>query len=182
MSIPSLIAAPSVQVDATKLSQAEEKAFQTWRATLPGRLQYEGDYDLRGFWKKNPGWSIDQPEAHMTDEFKLPNHPTFSNESKYYGPATAHLGGTWDGDVYTPNDPGFKQRHDESPGAPEPGPPSPSRLPDYARDPVPRDFHAELMPPSDGAASKYANDVANPDLPEEDRARARDFLIGLGKR
>ena len=30
------------------------KMIQPKRSSLPKGLQYEGDYDLRGFWKKNP--------------------------------------------------------------------------------------------------------------------------------
>jgi hypothetical protein len=105
----------SVEVQTTKLSPAEETSFQRWKKTLPARLQYEGDYDLRGFYKKNPNWSPDDPEAHMTDEFKLPNHKTFSDESRYYDAKTKHLGGHWEGNVYVPNDPRFKERVDESP-------------------------------------------------------------------
>jgi hypothetical protein len=111
----------SAAVDAadnlTTLSPSEERRYQTWKATLPERLQYEGDYDLRGFWKKNPTFSVDNPEQHMTDEFKLPNHKTFSNESRYYNEKTKHLGGHWEGDVYIPNDTRYKQRVDESGGS-----------------------------------------------------------------
>ena len=90
-------------------------AYQRWRATLPKNLQYEGDYDLRGFYQKNPAFSVDQPGQHMTDEFKLPNHPTFSDESKYYSPSTARLGGHWEGNVFIPNSLAYKQRVDETP-------------------------------------------------------------------
>ncbi len=98
----------------TQLSPAEESQYASWKQKLPGRLQSESGYDLRGFWKKNPNWSPDNPEAHMTDEFKLPNHPTFSNESRYYNADTQNVGGKWNGDVYVPNNPGFKDGLDES--------------------------------------------------------------------
>lgn len=98
----------------TVLSPDEEKQYAAWRATLPKELQYEGDYDLKGFFKKNPTFHAD-PGQHMTDEFKLPNHPTFSNESKYYDPSTARMGGHWAQDVYVPNDTHYKQRVDETP-------------------------------------------------------------------
>ena len=110
-----------VTVDTTKLSPSEESKYQAWKSTLPDRLKYEGDYDLRGFWKKNPNFSVDTPGQHMTDEFKLPNHPTFSDESRYYNEKTKHLGGHWEGDVYIPNDTRFKKRVDESPGAAQEG-------------------------------------------------------------
>jgi len=97
----------------TQLSPQDEARFQAWKATLPPRLQYEGDYDLHGFYQQNPSWSLDQPEAHMTDEFKLPNHPTFSNESRRYNEATKHLGGHWEGNSFIPNDLRYRQRVDE---------------------------------------------------------------------
>lgn len=99
----------------TALSPEEEAKYQAWKATLPPRLQYEGDYDLRGFYKENPTFSVDQPGQHMTDKFKLPNHETFSNESMYYNDATKHLGGAWQEgsggrSIYVPNDPTYKSR------------------------------------------------------------------------
>jgi len=73
--------------------------YQTWRSKLPKNLQYEGDYDLRGFYKENPNFSAKEGE-HMTDKFKKPNHPTFSNESKYY--REGMKAGKWEGDKYIP--------------------------------------------------------------------------------
>lgn len=84
-------------------SPDEEKRYQAWRATLPQRLQYEGDYDLRGFFRKNPNFSVSTPGQHMTDEFKLPNHETFSDESRYAD--QRHPGGHWNGDKFTPPPP-----------------------------------------------------------------------------
>lgn len=106
-------------VDSTKLSSQEEAAYQAWKATLPERLRYEGDYDLRGFYRKNPAFSVDKPGEHMTDEFKLPNHPTFSNESRYYDDATKMFGGRWmdqPGGAFSfiPNDVANKPRIDET--------------------------------------------------------------------
>jgi hypothetical protein len=104
---------PQIQ---TALPPAQEKAYQAWRAKLPRPLQYEGDYDLRGFYQANPTFKATAGQ-HLTDEFKLPNHPTFSDESRYYNADTAHLGGHWDGDVFVPNDPRYKQPVDERPRA-----------------------------------------------------------------
>lgn len=98
----------------TALGPGEENRYQAWKATLPQNLQYEGDYDLRGFYRKNPTFSVNTPGQHMTDEFKLPNHPTFSNESSRYNAQSKHLGGRWNGDVFVPNDPNFKRGVDES--------------------------------------------------------------------
>lgn len=78
--------------------------FYEWKASLPKRLRYEGDYDLKGYYNKY-GASKVKGEAHLTDEFKLPNHPTFSTESKYFNENTKMQGGEWDGDSYVPFDP-----------------------------------------------------------------------------
>jgi len=50
------------------------------------------DYDYRGYTEKygRPDQSKGQ---HLTDEFKLPNHITFSTESKYSKPGQE--GGVW---------------------------------------------------------------------------------------
>lgn len=101
----------------THLMPDEEASYQKWKGTLPKRLQYEGDYDLRGFYHQNPMFSVKTPGQHMTDEFKLPNHQTFSNESRYYNDETKKYGGHWEGDVYIPNDTHYKQRVDETPPA-----------------------------------------------------------------
>lgn len=52
------------------------------------------DYDMAGAYLAGakPG-----DNAHFTDEFKKPNHPTFSNESKYNGVDGKH-GGQWSED------------------------------------------------------------------------------------
>jgi hypothetical protein len=74
----------------TPLTQGEEAAFQQWRARLPPNLQNMQDYDLRGAWKKN---AHSATNGHLPDDWKKPNHPTFSNESIYSGPYTP--GGQW---------------------------------------------------------------------------------------
>lgn len=79
--------------------QTPKDNYQTWKSKLPKNLQYEGDYDLKGFYKENPNFSAKKGE-HMTDKFKLPNHPTFSNESKYY--REGMKAGKWEGDKYIP--------------------------------------------------------------------------------
>ncbi len=77
----------------TILSPAEEAEFLAWKAKhAPRDSGY--DYDLRGAFKAKltPG-----RDGHWSDEFKKPNHPTFSNQSLYaeYGnPGT--WAGKWD--------------------------------------------------------------------------------------
>lgn len=90
--------------------------YQNWKNSLPSNLQYEGDYDLRGYYNKYGAVIINKNSTqHLTDEFKLPNHKTFSNESIYYNYSTMPQGGHWNGDVYIPNDPLIKNIIDETP-------------------------------------------------------------------
>ncbi len=96
--------------------KSSDTDYQNWRKTLPVNLQYEGDYDLRGYYDKYGAVKIDQnSKQHLTDEFKLPNHKTFSDESVHYNFATMPQGGHWKGDVYMPNDPLIKDIVDETP-------------------------------------------------------------------
>lgn len=78
----------------TKLDADQEKRYQQWKSSLPKTLQYEGNYDLRGLWQENPRV---KPSAnlHFPDKYKLPNHPTFSDESKYFNDKTKNQAGHW---------------------------------------------------------------------------------------
>lgn len=74
----------------TKLSPVEEQKFQQWQKENP-RLGNTYDYDARGFWKAGAGTASN---GHGSDEFKKPNHPTFSTGSKYNG-VDGYQGGDW---------------------------------------------------------------------------------------
>lgn len=74
----------------TKLSDEDEKAYQAW-AKDNNREGDTYDYDMRGAWKEGASQS---DNGHFPDTYKKPNHPTFSNESKYHGKEDAE-GGTW---------------------------------------------------------------------------------------
>jgi hypothetical protein len=63
--------------------------FKSW--ALENNVRPSNDYDMRGYFM---GQMTGDPEAqsqvnpsdmqmHFTDKFKLPNHPSFSNESMY---------------------------------------------------------------------------------------------------
>ena len=52
-----------------------------------------GAYDVKGFWKSGDYKNMDS-DNHGTDTWKKPNHPTFSNQSKYHG-ADGWYGGNW---------------------------------------------------------------------------------------
>ena len=74
----------------TPLPPHEEAQFQAWASKNP-RLGGTYDYDARGFWRDGAGPS---DNGHGSDTWKKPNHPTFSDESKYHG-ADGYQGGQW---------------------------------------------------------------------------------------
>lgn len=78
----------------TKLTPEEEAEYQEW-AKKEGRERDVEDYDLRGAWKElNSGTMTEDERGHLGDKYKKPNHPTFSNQSKYNG-VDGHVGGEW---------------------------------------------------------------------------------------
>jgi hypothetical protein len=88
----------------TPLTADEEARYQAYRLSL-GERGNDRDYDLRGYWKKQGQYEdpLDKADgAHFTDEFKKPNHPTFSVESIYHGTPDGeggvNEGGRWLGD------------------------------------------------------------------------------------
>lgn len=85
-----------------RYSKGGNVGYETWKAKLPKALQYEGDYDLRGLYNSNPN-VVPSANMHFPDTYKLPNHPTFSNESIYYDGTTPGVGGYWSGDEYIKN-------------------------------------------------------------------------------
>lgn len=86
--------APSASPLGTKLNKDQQKKYDVWKTQLPKALQYEGDYDLKGLWLSNPNVKPSS-NLHFPDTYKLPNHPTFSNESKYFSPQTRDRAGHW---------------------------------------------------------------------------------------
>ena len=87
----------------TPLPGGSEDAYVSWVRTLPRNLQYEGDYDLRGYWLDPDTKKTAVSGDHFIDKYKKPNHPTFSNESKYAAGKYAEWAGTWNGDEYVPS-------------------------------------------------------------------------------
>lgn len=75
---------------ATKLNPTEETEYQKWK-TKNAPNDTESDYDLKGAFKAglNPA-----ENGHFPDTYKLPSHPTFSDESKYSTKDTS--GGHWE--------------------------------------------------------------------------------------
>lgn len=91
----------------TKLSPEDEAKFQQW-AQQTGRTKDLYDYDMRGWWREN---GQEDSRGHFTDQFKKPNHPTFSNESQYS--TKENPGGVWSTDasgkdVFTASPANFK--------------------------------------------------------------------------
>lgn len=89
----------------TQLSPAQEQLFSRMAEKFP-QLQGSHDYDMRGWWlsqlnsgAKGKAFDVIQSAlpkngGHYTDQFKKPNHPTFSTGSQYHGVA-GHVGGQW---------------------------------------------------------------------------------------
>lgn len=82
----------------TSLTPAEERQFQQWKRQYAPR-DSGADYDLRGAFKA--GLTPDARTGHWPDTFKKPNHPTFSNQSKYAVGADAAKAGSWQGEQFT---------------------------------------------------------------------------------
>lgn len=86
-------------------TKENEEDFQRWYAKI---AEYKGlnpdpddenqYYDYRTYWLENPEAARrmleDDPEAHFTDRYKYPGHPTFSDESMYAD--EEHPGGHWE--------------------------------------------------------------------------------------
>jgi hypothetical protein len=92
-------AAPLPQSFDTPLTAHEESQFKIWKARYAPR-DSGADYDLRGAFKA--GLRPDPQSGHWPDTFKKPNHPTFSNESKYAVGENAAKAGLWDGERFIP--------------------------------------------------------------------------------
>jgi hypothetical protein len=96
-----LLSAANPQV--TSLDPDQEAAYRSWLVSI-GQQPGSGynvddswtgtDYDYRGFFRKFGPVDVKQGQ-HFTDEFKLPNHKTFSNESMYFNDRTQPFGGRW---------------------------------------------------------------------------------------
>ena len=82
----------------TKLTPQQEAEFQKWKSQYaPKDSGY--DYDYRGAYLD--GLKPSETNGHWSDKYKKPNHPTFSNESKY-AKDMPQLAGHWDGETYIP--------------------------------------------------------------------------------
>jgi hypothetical protein len=73
----------------TQLGPQTENMYKSWM--IENNVRPSNDYDMRGYFM---GQMTGDPEAqseinpsdmqmHFTDKYKLPNHPSFSNQSMY---------------------------------------------------------------------------------------------------
>ena len=78
----------------TKLPLLEEIKYRYAKFNSPYRNDNgQGNYDYRGYYQKYGTLNPNSPNMHLTDEFKTPNHITYSNESKFNTPN--NQGGVW---------------------------------------------------------------------------------------
>lgn len=76
------------------------KDWIAYKSKMEGRdvSQDEHDYDLEGYFNTLKSTANDPAaNGHLPDTFKKPNHPTFSDQSKYHVPVVQQ-GGSWNGD------------------------------------------------------------------------------------
>ena len=115
----------AVSPQTTQLAPEQEAAFRQWMTQI-GHTADAGynvspdftgkDYDYRGFFQKYGPAQLGSGQ-HLTDEFKLPAHKTFSNESVYFNDQTKPYAGRWEQKgkrwVFVPFDPRVKKQIEE---------------------------------------------------------------------
>ncbi len=76
----------------TPIPSGRQAAYEQWaRANGQDPVKGKYDYDLQGAYLANSGSG---ERGHFTDQFKKPNHTTFSDQSQYHG-LDGYTGGTW---------------------------------------------------------------------------------------
>lgn len=81
----------------TELTPIEKIHYKLWLEAGFGNPRDIGVYDIQGYWKSGQWKNNTDPDNHGTDEFKKPNHPTFSAKSKYSKQkgGSEYIGGMW---------------------------------------------------------------------------------------
>ncbi len=184
---------------ATTLKAEQEKAYRQWIDKIgqgPGSgynidPSYTGtDYDYRGFFKKYGAKDIKKGQ-HFTDEFKLPNHPTFSVESRYAVGINRSKAGRWEGDRYIPA--GSSSMPDQMPGLDQQNQPAAQPVPPGASPPLPgttdplAQFKGDIAGISAldtqaaGAQAGQASQIQSMQPPQRDTAvyDMMPFLLGM---
>lgn len=87
--------------------------FEEYYKTIPQYKNDTSNYNLRAAYNNLPYPVMEEfannPEAHLPDTYKLPNHPTFSNESIYFDPSiNKDSAGYWKGNMYIPYNPKYR--------------------------------------------------------------------------
>lgn len=77
----------------TPLPPGHQAVYEQWaRGNGQDPVKGKYDYDLQGAYLANSGSGGER--GHFTDQFKKPNHTTFSDQSQYHG-LDGYVGGTW---------------------------------------------------------------------------------------
>lgn len=82
----------------TYLPLWKEIGYNIDKSMSPFNMDSGYDYDYRGYYNKYNTLNPYASNGHLTDEFKKPNHPTFSIESRYYSGQPYAV--DWDKDPY----------------------------------------------------------------------------------
>lgn len=87
----------------TTFGDEDQSAYESWRdrqSSLLGRDMKldEQDYNLPMYWAMGPRRTGEdlKPDTHLTDEYKMRQHPTFSDQSIYHQPNQGVEGGRWE--------------------------------------------------------------------------------------
>lgn len=82
-----------------------DKGYLEWKQAIEAHKDIntdDPDYDYKGFYKEDPDRANSMlqsaSDAHFTDKYKTPSHPTFSIDSKYSNEQTP--GGEWGNNTY----------------------------------------------------------------------------------
>jgi hypothetical protein len=96
--------AKKIKLPRRKMANGGKSSFEDYYKTVPKNKNDTSDYSLREAYTGLPYEQMKafaNSDAHLPDVYKLPNHPTFSVESKYYKPGM--YAGYWGGnDSYIP--------------------------------------------------------------------------------
>lgn len=92
---PGTIETAPIAAYETPLTPEERIQFAAWKQKNAPSDSGE-DYDLQGAFKADIAGTLPRDSrGHTTDQFKKPNHPTFSVESQYSG-KNGEIGGRWE--------------------------------------------------------------------------------------
>ena len=104
MSVPGILSQNPIDFSNkynTNLTTDQEAKYESWATGNNNQNRNMSkdiyNYDLRGYWDKYINGNSKQEDSangHLTDEFKKPNHPTFSDQS-IYNNVDGNVGGKW---------------------------------------------------------------------------------------